>query len=408
MISHATLLLGLILIVGLAAGRMFGRVGLPKVVAFIVMGVLFGDSFSHLIPENFLNALSPLTTLALALIGFMVGGEPKHSVFKKYGKQFLVILLSEGMTAMLVVFSLCMIWTRNAALSILLGALSAATAPAATVDVLWEYHSRGPLTSTVLAVVALDDGLSLILYGFALAFADVLVVGGPFHLMSMVIKPMGILLASGVLGVVVGLILDGVLKLMENKEDRLIIVLGAILVASGVASYLGLSLILANMVIGLFLTNIHAHRNEGIFDMIRAFTPPIYLLFFVFIGARLQIGLLPKMGLLGILYVCGRTIGKWSGSYIGARISGAPDTVRRYLGLALFSQAGVAIGLALDIYDHFVGQGPQGVLLGQTVINVITSTTFVVQIIGPPSVKLAITKAGEIMKDSFSEIEEVQ
>ena len=296
---HITLLLGLVLIVGLVAGKVFARFGLPKVVAFIVMGVLFGDSFSHLLPHDFLNDFSPLTTLALAMIGFMVGGELKHSVFKQYGKQFIVILLAEGLMAMLFVFCLCVILTGNAALSILLGALSAATAPAATVDVLWEYHSRGPLTSTVLAVVALDDGLSLILYGFALSFAEVLVMGGPFHVLAMVMKPMAILLGSGLLGMVIGFVLDRALQLVRNKEDRLVMVLGAILVTSGAASHLGFSLILSNMVVGLFITNIHAHRNEETFDIIRSFAPPVYVLFFVFIGARLDLGLLPKMGILG-------------------------------------------------------------------------------------------------------------
>ena len=114
------------------------------------------------------------------------------------------------------------------------------------------------------------------------------------------------------------------------------------------------------------------------------------------VGARLQMGLLPKVGMIGLLYILGRTLGKWSGAYLGAKLSHAHESVRRYLGFALFSQAGIALGLALDIYQHFQVHGIQAANLGITVINVIAATTFLVQIIGPPSVKYAILKAGEI------------
>ncbi len=399
-------LLGLILIVGLLTGRLFNKFGVPQVVGFILLGLLLGDSFSHLAPQSLLDSLSPITSIGLAIIGFMVGGEMKHSLFTKYGKQFFVILFAEGLLAMAFVTVLCLFWTRNPALSIILGALSAATAPAATVDVLWEYHSRGPLTSAILAIVALDDGLSLILYGFALAYAEALVSPARLGLGLMMLKPLIELCASIVLGLIIGWLLDRALRLFEKKEDKLVITLGGILLASGVAVQFHLSLILVNMVAGVYLSNTHQDRNEASFELIKSFSPPILIIFFVFIGARLQVGLLPKMGILGLLYVVGRTLGKGMGSYLGARVSHAHESVRKYLGFALFSQAGVAIGLALDVYEHFRHFGPQGAHMGHTVINVITATTFLVQIIGPPSVKYAIGKAGEIGKEMSAPREE--
>ena len=150
------------------------------------------------------------------------------------------------------------------------------------------------------------------------------------------------------------------------------------------------------MALGLVLTNLHPDRNEKCFDSVKAFVPPIYIIFFMFVGARLQIGLLPTMGILGILYITGRTAGKWIGASLGAWFSGAENAVRKYLGWALFSQAGVAIGLALDIYQHFGKYGAGGKAMGHTVLNIIAATTLIVQIIGPPSVKYAITKAKEI------------
>lgn len=391
-----TLLLGIVLIVGLIFGRMFTRVGVPQVVGFIILGVLLGDSVGQVFHRRLIESLAPLTSAALALIGFMVGGELKRSVFGKYGKQFISILLAEGLLAMIVVTLVTFLWTRNMALAILLGALSSATAPAATVDVLWEYRSRGPLTTTILAIVALDDGLALILYGFALAFADVLLNGESFSMKIMLLGPVRDIAGSVLLGGLIGFLLDNALRFISKNEERLVLILGGILLATGIGVQLGLSLILVSMVIGLYLTNIHSDRNAADFDTVKSFSPPILALFFVMIGGRLDLGLLPQMGLLGFLYVLGRTVGKWSGSYLGARFSGVPETVRKYLGFALFSQAGVAIGLALDIDHHFAAGSPAGAQLGQTIINVVTATTFLVQVIGPPSVKFAISKAGEI------------
>lgn len=388
--------LGLIMALGLAGGRLFERFGIPQVVGYMVVGVVLGDSVLHFLSLKTLDDLSPLTSMALAFIGFMVGGELKYSLFQKYGRQFFSILLSEGLLAMLLVCTLTILLTKNIPLGILLGALSSATAPAETVNVLWEYRSKGPLTSTILAIVALDDGLALFLYGFAFSFANALVAGGELNVRIMVLQPLIEIFGSLLLGFLISLIIDHVLRWIKTRDDQLVINVAAILLASGIAKHFDLSLILTNMAVGLTLTNLHPDRNESNFEVVKKFVPPIYIVFFLFVGARLQLGLLPSMGILGILYVLGRTIGKWAGSFLGATISGAPLTVRKYLGFALFSQAGVAIGLALDIYQHFGKLGSAGEQLGHTVINVIAATTLLLALLGPLCVKFAISKAGEI------------
>jgi Kef-type K+ transport system membrane component KefB len=401
---HILLTFGLIMTLGLLGGRLFERFGIPQVVGYIVVGVLLGDSVLHFLSLKTIDDLSPITSMALAFIGFMVGGELKYSLFQKYGRQFFSILLSEGLLAMILVSTLIILLTKNIPLGILLGALSSATAPAATVDVLWEYRSKGPLTSTILAIVALDDGLALFLYGFAFSFANALVAGGGLSAKIMLFQPIIEIFGSFFLGIFIAFILDRVLARIKTRDDQLVINVAAILLASGIAEHYDLSLILTNMAIGLTLTNLHPDRNESSFKVIKEFVPPIYIIFFLFVGARLQLGLVPSMGMLGLLYVIGRTIGKWAGSFLGATISGAPASVRKYLGLALFSQAGVAVGLSLDIYQHFGQFGSAGQLLGHTVINVIAATTLLVQIIGPLSVKIAITKAGEIPEKNNNKV----
>lgn len=393
------LLLGIVLLASLLAGQLAHRFGVPQVVAYIVVGILIGESGLKLFHGRLVDAFSPLIQGALAMIGFMVGGELKLDVFKKYGSQFLAILLCEGCLAMAAVFALTLLWTGNPAIAVLLGALSSATAPAATVDVLWEYRTSGPLTTSILAIVALDDGLALILYGFAFAFADMMVAGGQPSLYHMLFEPLLEIVSSLTLGCVAGFLLDRGLLLLKKKEDNLVVNIGAIFLTGGLAAHLDLSLIMVSMAMGIWLTNASLHRNERSFETVKNFAPPVYIIFFVLVGARLQVGLLSQMGIISLLYIIGRTAGKWSGAYMGARLSGAPAVVRNYLGLALFSQAGVALGLALDIYQHFSQYGAEGRALGENIINVIAATTFVVQIIGPPSVKLAVKKAGEITVD---------
>ena len=360
-----------------------------------MVGLIFGESGLHIFSGPVIDSFSPVVHVALAMIGFMVGGELKYEVFKKYGSQFFIILFCEGLFSMTLVAGLVWLWTGNPAIAILLGALSSATAPAATVDVLWEYRSRGPLTTTILAIVALDDAFSLCLYGFAVAFAE-MYVSGNTKFSFVLLGPLRGILSSLALGCTVGFFLDLGLKFIKQADDCLILNLGAVLLGAGLSIYFDLSLIMVTMAIGVWITNAHPHRNEKSFEAIKKYAPPIYTVFFVLVGTRLKIDLLPQMGIIGILYLVGRTSGKWSGAYLGALLSGAPATVQKYLGLALFSQAGVALGLTLDIAHHFSQYGEAGRELSIIILNVITATTFIVQIIGPPAVKMAIKRAGEI------------
>lgn len=393
------LLLGIATLLGLACGKLLENFGLPEVVGYILIGLLLGDSLLGAISRDHLISLEPINQIALGFIGFMVGGELKAEVFKKYGPKFFVILLCEGLLAALLVGGAVTLLTGKLYLGLLLGALASATAPAATVNVLWEYQSKGPLTTTVLAIVALDDGLALLLYAFAITFAEILLGAGDGIHAIVFLEPAKEVLGSLLLGAGVGVFVAFVLRrLKHNSEQTLCLLVGIILLVCGLSAWLELSQILSNMALGTVLINRLPTRKEEAFDIIKAFTPPIYILFFVFIGARLDLALLPKLGILGLIYLAGRTAGKMLGANLGARLSHAPESVRKYLGWALFSQAGVAVGLALDIHRRLLGFGPNGVAAGNTVIDVIAATTVVVQILGPPAVKYAIGKAGEIPK----------
>jgi Kef-type K+ transport system membrane component KefB len=267
----------------------------------------------------------------------------------------------------------------NWSLALLFGAIASATAPAATVDVLWEYKTRGILTTTVLAIVALDDGLALLLYGFASSVADLLSGKAGFSLMTALNKPLYEILGSVILGAIVGSAYVAVLRVFYSREIILPLCIGSLLFIIGICHYLDLELILAAMSSGVMVVNLAPRRSREAFDQLARFAPPIFVLFFVLVGARLQ----PKaragwMIVLAAAYVVGRTAGKFLGAYFGSKWGGLPAKVRKYLGFCLFSQAGVAIGLAILATHRFPNATAQSIIL------VITATTFLVQIIAPP------------------------
>jgi len=381
---------------GLLGGWLVKRLRIPRVVGYIIAGVLLGNSLLNAIPLDMVAELAPFTDFALALIGFMIGGELKRSVFERFGSQMVLIMLAEGLAAFVIVTALVWQFSGELPLAILLGALSSATAPAATVDVLWEYQSRGPLTTTILGIVALDDGLALILYGFAMAFARAMLEGHAPSLLTGIGEPLIDICGALALGAAIGWTMTWFVRRTKKRDDVLALAVGGILLVAGLAQYFGVSLILAEMVLGVTLTNLAPNASRAVFSAVKGVTPPIYILFFILVGARLQIALLPTMGAVGLLYVVGRTAGKMAGAWAGGTLVGAARPVRKYLGFALFSQAGVAVGLALAIAQEFGRAGPEAAAVGTSVVNVIAATTFLVQIIGPPMVKFAISRAGEI------------
>jgi Kef-type K+ transport system membrane component KefB len=394
------ILLALAIILGTGGARIFKWLRIPQVVAYVLIGTLLGPSVSNLLPPSTVRELEPLTYLALGVIGFTIGGELRISVFKKYGRSTTVILLAEGLAAFAIVAVVVGFFTGNWPLAVLLGAISSATAPAATVAVLWEYKAAGVLTTMVFAIVALDDGLALLLYGFASSIAKVLLSSESISLSVAVGLPLYEILGSSLLGIVIGVALRQILRVTRERELILGFALGSILLAVGLSELLDVDLILAAMFAGATFVNLVPRQAGEVFDMIRRFSPPIYTLFFVLAGARLVLSALEGwMIVTAVLFVVGRTVGKFVGSYIGARLSSAADSVRRYLGLCLFSQAGVAIGLAI-LASHTFEAHP---LIATTIVGVITTTTFLVQIIGPPCVKLGIAKAGEVGRNVTEE-----
>lgn len=390
------LLLGLAILLGLVGGKSCKKLGSPLVVGYILIGVILGASVLGIFQPDFVDKLDVINYIALALIGFDIGGELSLGVLKKLGKSVSCIALLESFGAFASVTLAVLLLTRKLYIALIFGALACATAPAATVDVLREYKTAGPLTSTVFAVVALDDAIAIIIYGFASAFAKMSISGyEQLSFITIMSTPLMEIGGAIVLGILMGMMLGYVTRQTHDRNELLILSLGSILICTGLANMFHFSLILANMAMGMTLVNL-PFTDKRAFDVMSSISPPIYILFFVLIGARLRIDLLPVMGVLGLTYILFRIIGKSIGSFLGARVSGAEDVVAKYLGFCLFSQAGVAMGLAVQAWHEFQAYGVEGFQVGLLVINVIAATTLIFQVIGPVLTKFAVVRAGEV------------
>jgi Kef-type K+ transport system membrane component KefB len=395
-------IIGLVIAIAFLGSKIFQRMGAPQVVGFIVIGVALGPSLFNLIPPELGEDLEFISEIALGLIGFDMGSHLLFKELRKLGRSIVFILMCEALGTFALVTAGIYSLTRSWHTALIFGALSSATAPAATVDVLAEYDAKGPLTTTLLAVVGLDDALALLLYSVVAAAAETMLArSGSLPLFSMVSLPLVEISGSLVLGSVMGLLLDVLMHRMKHLHDAMSICVGCVFICVGVSQALGFSLILTAMIMGVVVVNRYPEHGQHIRFTIEQAGPVIYVLFFTLVGARFQVRLLPTMGMLGVAYVLLRSFGKFSGAWLGGTLGRAQPEVRNNLGLGLLSQAGVAIGLALATSNRFRAYGQEGEALGNTIISVITATTFIVQIVGPICVKLAISRAGEIGRASL-------
>ena len=276
------------------------------------------------------------------------------------------------------------------ALGLLLGAIASATAPAATTDVLWEYKTRGPLTTTVLGIVALDDGLALILFALASSIAPVF-LGTHSSLFFAILRPLYEIGVGVAIGLIASLALIRILRTYAEKDKILVFSLCSILFALGSALIMQVDMLLAAMTMGVVLINREVRLSKEVFKLVSSFASPFYILFFVLVGAKFDLHVTTTAAVfVALIYLVARTLGKMIGASLGAKKSGAPKTVIKYLPYCLFSQAGVAIGLSILASQIFPGE------IGNSIIVIVTLTTFVVQLVGPACVKYAVVKAQEV------------
>jgi Kef-type K+ transport system membrane component KefB len=266
--------------------------------------------------------------------------------------------------------------------------MSAATAPAATLLVIRQYKAKGPLTKTILPVVALDDVFGIIAFGIAMSLAKLSIGQEKFSITKMISEPLIEIGGSILLGFVLGLLLVIAAKKSKGRDERQAISLVAIGVATGISNWLGLSPLLTSIMMGTTMVNM-LHSSKKVFDSVNDFVNPVYILFFTLAGASLDLSILASVGLLGVAYVISRAGGKIIGAWCGAKAVKTDPMVRKYLGFALLPQGGISIGLIVLVRQQL----PE---LSTAISTIIMFSVLIYEVSGPIFAKLAIQKAGEI------------
>lgn len=381
--------LGLALLLAMLSSKLVKKMHLPNVTGYLIIGILAGPFVLGLITEEAVSGFHIISEFALGFIAFSIGAEFKLSYLKKAGKAPIIIALLEALLAVVFVDIALIATGHNIQFSLMLGAIAAATAPAATLMVVRQYKAKGPVTETLMPVVAIDDAIALMLFGISLAVVKAMsAVNSP--LWVTLITPVAEILLALLLGAVMGLFLTFLVKWFSNKGNRLSISIAMIAITVGISKHFGLSELLASMAMSTVFVNLSKDSDE-IFGIVDSFTPPLFMLFFFFSGADLNIAILPTVGVTGVIYVVVRVLGKVLGATLGASICNSPAPVKKYLGFTLIPQAGVAIGLAtlsLTVVPEY----------GQTIQVIILAGTVVYELIGPVVTKIALTKAGDIEK----------
>jgi len=403
---ESLLIVGIILFTGFILGEIVSKIKLPKVTGYILAGVLLNPELLHIIPSSFTNHTDIITNIALAFITFSVGGTLLYQKIKKLGKGIVYITFFEAEFAFLAVFLGFLAITPflldipNASLftvfipiSILLASLASPTDPSATLAVAHEYKAKGNVSSTIMGVAAFDDALGIVNYSIAITVAGLLIMHQSFSISSSIISPLYVIFGAIALGLLVGFIfniMSGITK-RETEGMLIVLIICFLLICYGIANVIGVDELLATMAMGAFVVNFNKMR-EKIFKILERYTEElIFVLFFTISGIHLKFSVLSTSYILIIFFVLFRTIGKVTGSKLGAHIARSPTKVKKYVAGGLIPQGGIVIGLALLIKQNNAFDQ-----IADIIISVIIGATIIHELIGPIVAKFSLKKAGEI------------
>lgn len=384
--------LGMILLLALLAGHLVQILRLPEVTGYILAGIVLGPSVLGWVSAENLQALGVFSEVALGLILFSIGSVFEYRLLLRFGLRVLWLTLAESALASFLVTVGMLMLGQSWQLSFLLGAIAIATAPASTLMVLRECNARGPLSDTLLGIIAVNNICCIIAFSLVASAIDLTAGWSGFGellptLYQAIFPLFWQLLGSSALGFLVGLMLASWSKHVVETGEMLILLAGSILLCVGVARWFVLSPLVASLAVGATMVNLSRHSRK-LFDTLGGTDPPFYAIFFVIVGADLDVSSVVDMGMLGVIYLTGRTAGKFLGARLGSKILNLDANVQRYLGYGLMAQAGLAIGLMLSVEQRYPEYYP-------VLHAVILSSVTLFEMFGPVSARFAIVKAGE-------------
>ena len=412
---QALLSVGVALIAGLLLTRLFTRLKLPDVTAYLVAGVLIGPYVLGrlgvpglgLNTMEMVDSLSFLSDIALGFIAFAIGSEFRLTKLREIGRQATVVGIFQSVAAAIVVdLSLIILHIflgdkLPVSMAITLGAIATATAPAATLMVVRQYKARGAVTDILLPVVALDDAVGLVVFAISFGAAQAM-ESGSVNTAAVLLAPLLEIIFSLIFGSIMGLLLTWVERFFNSNKNRLTLMTGCVILTVALCKIefhigmltVGFSSLLVCMMLGTVFCNA-CPLSEDLMEKEENWTAPIYTLFFVLSGAALRFDVFADITIVGIglVYVLMRCVGKFYGSYFSTKMTHCSPMVCKYLGITLFPQAGVALGMCMQA----TVLGDIGILIR----NIILFSVLIYELVGPALTKWALTKSGDILPKSY-------
>ncbi|MEE9598734.1 MAG: cation:proton antiporter [Acidiferrobacterales bacterium] len=385
-ISITLITLGGLFLVGLLTDLLGRHTALPRVTFLLILGFLIGPSALGILPDLSERWFPIVTNMALVMIGFLLGGKLTLETLKQHGRSVLGISVGVALITALVVLTALLLVGVRPEIALLLAGIATSTAPIATVDVVHEARAEGVFTRTLLGIVALDDAWGLIV--FSLMLAAVQVVSGYGDGGEAIIAGAWELGGAVFVGIALGVPMAYLTGRIQPGEPTLAEALGVVLLCGGIAIWLEVSFLLAAMVLGFVVANLARHHSRP-FHAIEGIEWPFMILFFLLAGASLHVQSLAEVGLIGAIYIVCRIIGRFLGTWVGGTLSHAAPTLRRWMGMALLPQAGVALGMALVATQRF----PQ---FSETIFPVVIGATVLFEVIGPILTRRALVHVGDI------------
>lgn len=380
---NSLLIIGIIFFLGLASDILGQKTIVPRVTFLILIGIVIGPSGVDLLDSYFIQEwFTTITTIALGMIGFLLGQKFTYKDLHKIGKQVFYIALAKVLFTFFLLGTVLVLVGLDLTTSLILSAIASATAPAAIYEIVHELKIKTKFTRTLLAIVAFDDILALLLFSIVLAFVSFNGHNGFYEIFAMGIFDIA---ASIALGFVVGYPIAKITGRLNGGDPIMVEALGSVFVIIGLATMLGLSPILSAMALGSAVSTFATHHKTP-FHAIKHIEWPFMVIFFLLAGASLNLDSLFAIGFIGIVYIVFRVLGFYIGARVSAKLSLADVVVQKYIGFTLIPQAGVAIGMALMASQEFS-------VSSNIILPVILGTTVFFEIVGPIIARYVILKA---------------
>ena len=400
--------LGLILVLGYISKIISSTLHLPQIATYLLLGIVLSPSVSLIIPITFIDHTEWIIDLSLVIIAFIIGGSIKLIHLVEMRKSILYITLFQAQLTFLIttagLYFLLPILLDNTSnyddfifyfsISLFLGALATTTAPTTTLAVINQYKSIGLVTTTLIAVVAIDDILAIINYSISISIYSSIVEPHTSSIIQDIFAILYHIFVSSSIGVLFALFTIFAISKVGNK-NTLSMAVGNIMLVYTISHHFHFEALLSVMIFGLVLSN-RSEYFEHIFKVLEEhYLDIMFMLFFIVTGAMININMIFGMWDIAIVYVILRGLGKYGGAYLGAYLSNSKTKVKENIGFALIPQAGVALGLAMLLYKEFPDND-----ISQIVLNTILATTIIHEILGPFLTKFALKRAGEIKENN--------